>query len=232
MRFYGSGRIICSTATFPSSASTEERDQHFFADLTVESGLRYGERHYDNKKSRRVELLYCECCATLFFGGKPSSFSATDSRVELLPNDPDIDQLPEHAKSVMVERRSAEEYALFMPTVDRFWPEEKELQPMRTLLGSGLRLVTIRLLRRFNTLSPIRSIEQTHIAGWFYYVPSGDFSTRKRGQSSSQSPGSALPFQCPACGTSYKYGKGKLSPIRSFRVGFAKTTQLYQYVDG
>jgi hypothetical protein len=68
------------------------------------------------------------------FGGKPSSFSATDSRVELLPNDPDIDQLPEHAKSVMVERRSAEEYALFMPTVDRFWPEEKELQPMRTLL--------------------------------------------------------------------------------------------------
>ncbi|MDU7868445.1 MAG: hypothetical protein E7J78_15105, partial [Pantoea sp.] len=32
----------------PSSASTEERDQHFFADLKVESGLRYGERHYDN----------------------------------------------------------------------------------------------------------------------------------------------------------------------------------------
>lgn len=211
----------------PSSASTEERDQHFFADLTVESGLRYGERHYDNKKSRRVELLYCECCATLFFGGKPSSFSATDSRVELLPNDPDIDQLPEHAKSVMVERRSAEEYALFMPTVDRFWPRGEGTPADEDSFGKWIKAGYDPFTAAIqHTLSPIRSIEQTHIAGWFYYVPSGDFSTRKRGQSSSQSPGSALPFQCPACGTSYKYGKGKLSPIRSFRVGFAKTTQL------
>ncbi|HDG1723433.1 TPA: helicase, partial [Kluyvera ascorbata] len=64
------------------------------------------------------------------------------------------------------------------------------------------------------------------IAGWFYYVKPGEFASSERGQSSSQSPGTALPFQCPACGTSYKYGKGKLSPIRSFRVGFSKTTQL------
>lgn len=105
----------------PSAASAQEINQRYFGDLTVESGLRYGK----DKKSRRVELLYCECCGNLFWGGKPSVFSGSESRIELLPNDPDTEQLPEHAKSVMVERRSAEEYALFMPVVEQFLAERK-----------------------------------------------------------------------------------------------------------
>ncbi|MGJ0625910.1 DEAD/DEAH box helicase [Xenorhabdus bovienii] len=206
-----------------SSASPQEINYRYFGDLTVESGLRYGK----DKASRRVELLYCECCATLFLGGKPSIFSGPESRIELLPNDPDTGQLPEHAKSVMVERRSAEEYALFMPVVERFWPKGEEALDHDDAFGTWVKAsydpftATIQ-----HPVSLLKPLSESHIGGWFYYVKPGEFTSPERSQSSSQSPGTAFPFQCPACGTSYKYGKGKLSPIRSFRVGFAKTTQL------
>ncbi|WP_320151447.1 DEAD/DEAH box helicase [uncultured Tolumonas sp.] len=211
---------------FPSFATTEEINHQLFHDLTVESGLRYGLREYELKKSRRVELLYCECCAALFFGGKPSSFSV-EQRIELLPNDPDTDQLPEHAKSVMIERRSAEEYALFMPTVNRFWPQGEELlNDDGGSFGRWIKASYDPFTATIQRISPKNQLPETNIAGWFYHVPLGKFDTPKRGQSSSQSQGTALPFQCPACGTSYVFGKGKKSPIRGFRVGFAKTTQL------
>lgn len=209
----------------PSSASPQEINHRYFGDLTVESGLRYGK----DKASRRVELLYCECCGSLFLGGKPSVFPGPESRIELLPNDPDTEQLPEHAKSVMVERRSAEEYALFMPVVERFWPKGTEElnsdndNTFGTWVKATYEPSTATIQYPVSLLKPL---PERHIAGWFYYVKPGEFATQERGQSSSQSPGTALPFQCPACGTSYVYGKGKLSPIRSFRVGFSKTTQL------
>ncbi|CAI0725183.1 DEAD/DEAH box helicase [Serratia ficaria] len=212
----------------PPQADKDEINQWLFADLTVESGLRYGDRLYgDRQRSRRVELLYCECCATLFLGGKPSAFSARSERTELLPNDPDIEKLPEHAKSVMIERRSAEEYVLFMPTVDRFWPLGNEKLADDDSFGKWREAsydpFTATITQPISLVKPLL---KTDIAGWFYNVPVGDFIPPKREQSSSKSPGSSLPFQCPACGTSYKYGKGKQSPIRGFRVGFAKTTQL------
>ena len=207
----------------PDTASLQEINHRYFGDLTVESGLRYGK----DKKSRRVELLYCECCSTLFIGGKPSIFSGSENRIELLPNDPDTEQLPEHAKSVMVERRSAEEYALFMPVTERFWPKGEETLEHNDAFGCWTKATYDPLTATIKHSVPlIKSISKSHIAGWFYYVKPGEFASSERGQSSSQSPGTALPFQCPACGTSYKYGKGKLSPIRSFRVGFSKTTQL------
>lgn len=212
----------------PPKANKDEINQSLFADLTVESGLRYGDRLYGNKqRSRRVELLYCECCATLFLGGKPSAFSATSHRTELLPNDPDTEKLPEHAKSVMIERRSAEEYVLFMPTVDRFWPLGSEKLTDDDSFGKWREASYDPFTATITQpLSPVKPLPETDIVGWFYSVPSGNFTRPRREQSSSNSPGSALPFQCPACGTSYKYGKGKQSPIRGFRVGFAKTTQL------
>lgn len=211
----------------PPQADKDERNQWLFADITVESGFRYGNRRYGDKRSRCVELLYCECCATLFLGGKPSAFSALDSRrIELLPNDPDTEKLPEHAKSVMIERRSAEEYALFMPTIDRFWPLGKEKLADSDSFGQWQEASYDPFTATIQPISPVKPLAETDIPGWFYYVKPGDFSSPKRDQSSNQSPGSSLPFQCPACETSYKYGKGKQSPIRGFRVGFAKTTQL------
>nr|UKE83975.1 hypothetical protein KXZ65_00180 [Pectobacterium sp. PL152] len=206
----------------PSAASSQEINHRYFGDLTVESGLRYGK-----DKNRGVSNYSIVNVAVISFWGKPSVFSGSESRIELLPNDPDTEQLPEHAKSVIVERRSAEEYALFMPVVERFWPKGDETLNGDDAFGTWGKAsydpftATIQ-----HPVSLLKLLPENHIAGWFYYVKPGEFTSPERGQSSSQSPGTALPFQCPACGTSYKYGKGKLSPIRSFRVGFSKTTQL------
>lgn len=210
----------------PMVLTTGDRTRRLFADLTVESGLRYGNKHTEGRASRRVDLLYCECCATLFFGGKRSESSAGGGRVELLPNDPDTQSLPERAKSAMVEKRSADDYSIFMPTVERFWPFGDEVVADDDAFGRW----------RESTYDPFTAtiheantsgVSPEHIPGWHYKVNAADFRGKPiREQDSPKSPGTALPFQCPACATSYKYGRGKLSPIRGFRVGFAKTTQL------
>lgn len=216
-------------APLPSSIAlpADERARGLFSDLTVESGARYGSQHAEGRASRRVDLLYCECCATLFFGGKRSESSAAGGRVELLPNDPDTQSLPERAKSTIVEKRSAEDYSVFMPTVERFWPVGEESIADDDAFGRWREAVYDPFTATIQEAQGAGAPPAGGIPGWHYKVNASDFKGKPvREQDSPKSPGTALPFQCPACGTSYKYGRGKLSPIRGFRVGFAKTTQL------
>lgn len=211
----------------PLALPRDERMRLLYGDLSVEAGSRYGTHKHDSRPTRQVDMLYCECCGTLFVGGKKSASSGNGGRVELLPNDPDTESLPERAKANIVEQRTALDYSLFMPTVERFWPlgsdeisdddsqgqwREAELDPFTaTIIPAG----------------PAGALNGGRIPGWEYVVNEGNFKPNdKRKQSAVDSPGTALPFQCPACGTSYKHGKGKSSPVRGFRVGFAKTTQL------
>lgn len=205
----------------------QERAKRLFGDLTVESGARYGEREEEGRRPRRVDLLYCECCGTLFFGGRRSVSDALPGRTEILPNDPDTDALPERAKSSIVEQRSAEDYSVFMPTMERFWPIGSEGISEDEAIGRWSPAGYDPFTATIQPFSEGRGLDNALVAGWHYQANESHFSgDMPRGQHSPQSPGTALPFQCPACGTSYKRGKGKLSPIRGFRVGFAKTTQL------
>ena len=55
--------------------------------------------------------------------------------------------------------------------------------------------------------------------------------TRNQGDRHKRKPsdaGTCVPYSCPAYGTGYEFRKRgyRLSPIRNFRAGFAKTTQL------
>ena len=201
-----------------------ERSALIFGDISVESGLRYGE-DFDGGQTRRVDLLYCECCGVLFLGGKKSKSQSPN--IELLPNDPDADALPERAKVNLVEQRTADDYALFMPTINRFWPIGKQEPQDDDALGKW----------RPATYAPQTATIYPHAGGLdasdaipgFHYFVSGDgkiTGNKLHGQINMQAPGTALPFECPACGISYKFGRGKASPLRGFRVGFAKTTQL------
>lgn len=211
----------------PQELPRHERALRLFGDLSVESGARYGERLEAGKRPRRVDLLYCECCGTLFFGGRKSASDALPGRTEILPNDPDSDALPERAKSSIVEQRSAEDYSIFMPTMERFWPIGNEDVSEDDAIGRWSPAAYDPFTATIQPFSEGRGLNASLVAGWHYQANGPDFSgDMPRGQDSPQSPGTALPFQCPACGTSYKRGKGKLSPIRGFRVGFAKTTQL------
>jgi hypothetical protein len=207
----------------PLDLSLEKRANLLFGDLSVDSG-HYGKEIFNGRRTRKVELLYCECCGTLFFGGKRTLGVA--DRVEILPNDPDTEAMPERAKVLMVEQRTIEDYALFMPTMSRFWPIGVEDPQEDDSIGNWVRAdfdvfsATIKKLSSSSTVG-------TGIPGWHYVSSKSQFSANKKhGQIASNLPGTALPFQCPACGISYKESKGKSSPIRGFRVGFSKTTQL------
>lgn len=211
----------------PTSLERDERARRIFSDLTVESGERYGQRKHDGRMARRVDLLYCECCGTLFLGGKRSG-ALGSGRVELLPNDPDTQGMPERAKVNMVEQRSAEDYSIFMPTMERFWPLGTGEISDEDAQGRWREAEFDPFTATISAISPGADASAERVPGWEYVVGKGkNFrGSKERKQEAPDAAGTALPFQCPACGTSYRYGKGKLSPIRGFRVGFAKTTQL------
>ena len=73
---------------------------------------------------------------------------------------------------------------------------------------------------------PVRRSGPRYVAGYLYerVANSVDKHRRKPGD-----PETHVPYACPKCGTDYsprKEGMGRLSPIRNFRAGFGKTTQL------
>lgn len=207
----------------PKDLDMHERVARLFGDLTIESGERYGERDSEGTANRRIEVLYCECCGTLFYGGKKGSIKS--DFVELLPNDPDTDQLPERSKAFIVGDRSADDYSLFMPTVDhRFWPYG-EGSPTSDDSQGDWRPAVYDPRTAIIYFGGEKLQSKALIQGWYYNVDPANFSDTKRHKKSSD-PKTALPYQCPSCEISYKSKKFKLSPIRGFRVGFSKTTQL------
>jgi DEAD/DEAH box helicase domain-containing protein len=218
--------LFAAPRASPTGVSETERLQHLFGDLSIESGERYG-ANVGGIRPRRTDMLYCECCGTLFLGGKRGQ--ASGGRVELLPNDPDSEALPERAKVNQVEQNSAKDYCIFMPTVSRFKPfgtedlqwdeaqgawEEAEYDPNTATIARVL---------------PGAEWSPKMVPGWLYQVspdPKRFRRESRRKQTCWSDPSSALPFQCPACGISYRKTRGRPSPVRGFRVGFAKTTQL------
>ncbi len=221
--------LFVSPYPAPLELDRDERAKRLFSDLTVDSGLRYGNKEINGRSTRRVDLLYCECCGVLLYGGKRSSPVTTGGHVELLPNDPDTQSLPERAKAAIIEQRSAADYSLFMPTLDRFWPVGKEPVTEDESQGVWREAEFNPFTATIKGVKPGGKLSIDTVPGWEYFVSPANFKPSKEwSHDALDSPGTALPFQCPACGTSYKSrrGMGKHSPIRGFRVGFAKTTQL------
>lgn len=216
--------LFVAPALAPIGLPRDKRIDRLFGDLTIESGTRYGEDRFGEGLPRRVELIYCECCGSMFFGGKKGH--EHNECIEMLPSDPDAEQLPERAKVQVVGDRSADDYTIFMPTLGRFWPigsddvndDDAQGKWRRAVLDP--RTATIFFGgRRFNELDGI--------PGWHYHVSKDKraFNGNSK-QTSSADPKTALPFQCPACGISYRHKLYRSSPLRGFRVGFSKTTQL------
>jgi hypothetical protein len=68
----------------------------------------------EGSQHRVLEMLYCEQCGTVFFGG--SRLTLPDNNGwELLNTDPDIEGIPDRQAARFVDRRSYREYAIFWP---------------------------------------------------------------------------------------------------------------------
>jgi DEAD/DEAH box helicase domain-containing protein len=187
--------------------------------LTVERGLRFSV--IQGGQRRLLELVYCECCGELFFAGMKGK-RRDSTMLELLPIDPDLDGLPDSASSQLFEELTAEMFGVFWPREDpslaggsSSTTDEWRKACLNPVTGV-VRLATT----RFDPWA-----ESSEIHGFFYERNPNKVDRHQR---KSTDPGSCVPYACPACGTSYEFRKKgyRLSPIRNFRAGFAKTTQL------
>lgn len=159
----------------------------------------------DHRSRRMFEMIYCECCGELFIGGRRSAHG-TSNGSELLTTSPDLEQLPERSSDTLYEKLAHDEYAMFWPSLNPSRGANPDEQWVHKFLDTR------------------NSVMRAEGSGEFS-VPGALFRTRVR----SSTAGSALPRTCPACGTDYsgrRKGMGALSPLRSFRTGFAKASQL------
>ena len=196
--------------------------------LTVEQAHQIAiDQASGTKLVRLYELVYCECCGDLFFGGMRANISGRSRyAAELLPQEPRLEGLPDESISQHFEELSWEDYAIFWPSswnheAEDLKDEREKGQWRPGILERGTGGIVKK--KRFEEL---HFDPDKHLKGWYYDKGQGTDAGHQRKW---HSRGTNVPYACPNCRTSYsgrvdsRYG---LSPLRNFRVGFAKTTQL------
>ncbi len=193
---------------------------------------------------RVLELLYCDNCGTTLFGG--SRLKVDDNTFELLPLSPNIEGIPEKTPHKLLERRTYQEYAIF-------WAQGKqELEPHERPNGYWRQATINNSIdqKDYRATWEKASIniysgdiketyekaeqEPTNWRKGFYFKIANEKSERL--DIAFNSPISethmATPCVCPGCGinhSKHKQGivKNKISSIRGFRTGFAKSSQMF-----
>lgn len=192
----------------PVATDTGEVD---FEGVTVERGTTYAQ---ESGELRRVfELVYCESCGEEFVGGRRGENIASPGLpVELLPASPDLEALPEIGGGDNYEDLSYEDFAIFWPS--RRAPKQGE--------NTSEAWVETVLDTRNGVVSAANHAATDLVAGRLFVLP------RRSNARELRRPGSAGPNCCPACGADYagRSAKFRQSPIRNFRTGFAKSSQL------
>ncbi len=163
---------------------------------------------------RPLDLLYCECCGELFVGGR-RRFIGTD-QCELLPSEEDLEGLPDAGASVIFEDFTHDSYSVFWPTTAQ--------QPQTTQSSAHAQNWLKATLNAVTGIVTTKSQNEQLVQG-YRFQRNGRPDSHSRGNANS---GTHVPYECPACATGYQPRKkgSRLSPIRHFRPGFAKTTQL------
>ncbi len=219
--FFRSIEGLFAPAILPIDSSLRPKERRLVGTLTVERGLRFTE--VEGFTRRLLEIVYCECCGELFFAGMKGGRQGGGRILELLPIDPDLDGLPDSASSQLFEELTAEQFGVF-------WPRE-DAQP---ILGAADQRISIWQKASLDPVTGVVTIasnsfdpwgDPDKLAGYFYVRNLKQDDRHKR---KGNDGGTCVPYGCPACGTSYEFRKRgyRLSPIRNFRTGFAKTTQL------
>lgn len=184
---------------------------------------------------RVLELLYCEQCGTIFYGGNRLTLPDNEGW-ELLPTDPDIEGIPDRKTAVFLDRKNYSEYAVFWPFKDQLDEEVKKgwNQPLISSKNTekidkkkdkskekaywdeaylDTRSGRVSLGKSNSDLENQQAVKRGYV-----------FNFRSPSLEKQQSIG-ALPSVCPCCSADYTR-KIRKSPIRGFRTGFSKVSQL------
>ena len=183
--------------------------------LFLESRILCAAQH----RHRVLELLYCEQCGTTYFGG--SKLRVPDGGGwELLTTDPDIEGIPERQAARLIERRTHAEFAVFWPGAtlnpdSTRWrqPTLREGAADARWLRAGLNTQTGRV-ELGGGGQPIPG--GPWVAGYIFAITGADEDVIS----------ALLKRFCARCSADYSRRRFRRSPVRGFRTGFSKLTQL------
>ncbi|MHB1687814.1 MAG: DEAD/DEAH box helicase [Ignavibacteriaceae bacterium] len=237
-----------------ASVKADDFNNQLYSDGERTVGKLYHSSKIKSEDNNRIlELLYCDNCGTVLFGG--SRLITRDEKgnltFELLPISPNIEGIPEKAPAKLVEKRSYQEYAVFWPCGNQqFIPHDAE----PGIPANYWRQTTVNgyiqndyeanwVEASLNCISG--NISLTHdeanlnsskwVKGYYFIITGNKSSDIAFQQNNALSPletHRALPNVCPCCGLNLQkkknsLRKAKTSSIRGFRTGFAKATQMF-----
>jgi hypothetical protein len=188
-----------------------ENGQLEYLDLSVERGLTHGQPALGEVRGRRLfELLYCEACGDLFLGGQRGTPVGTRASVELLPATAELENLPERTAAEYYDSMTFDQFAVF-------WPSRAE----PAVDGHGWDKWQAAYLDPTSGFVALGDeIPDNRIPGRLYNQMQSAATNGRR---------TAQPFCCPNCGTDYSNRPAtsrSRSPIRAFRTGVSKASQL------
>ncbi|MDT3322026.1 DEAD/DEAH box helicase [Shewanella sp. SP1S2-4] len=195
-------------------ASTQSIDGKLtYHGLTVERGrshIKVGE-----ESLRLFELFHCESCHEEFIGGRRGKLSRGGPReeYEILPNSPELERLPEAGSEVAIEQLSHDDFLLF-------WPVQHDAQ--KGDCDNEIWQLAFLDTRNGQVKQGASKLSDSS------FILSGRLFIKQGSPLALKSPKTAAPHVCPACGTDYsrRSEEYRRSPIRSFKTGFDKTSQL------
>jgi hypothetical protein len=157
--------------------------------------------------SRVLELVVCEVCGEVMFGGHRRQTRINGAQRDFLAADePDLEGLPDRA----VQGQQHGRYWVFWPTTDS--PQDVQWQKD----GSTCTWRRVRFDFRNGHLG--QAVAGAGANGWVWAV-----SRAGQVETSAQ----ALPHKCPRCDADFSMRRhGLRSPLRNHRTGFSKTAQV------
>jgi len=180
---------------------------------------------------RVLELLYCEHCGAVYLGGNRLLTGENGYKSELLPIEPDLEGVPDNGLIQLVENRNYKDYAVFWPVSNShsLHPDSKgswqlSKDKIKNYKGEWKKAW---LDTRNGVISKERcnSKDDSLVEGYLFEAVKGKSSLDIKEDLETALLIKALPPRCASCGIDY-HQKKRVSPIRGFRTGFSKVTQL------
>ncbi len=181
-------------AALPRQSQCPAGRLHYVPNLTCSCG------------SRVLELLYCESCGEIFFGGYRQE-GPNPNEWFLSPEHPDL----EASADSVIFGRDYMSYAIFWPALQGMTPTSAQW----TQDG---------ISRRWRAAQYSSNDGLVHLGGgngYLYYVPPMHGQNPPSAESASQ----PYPARCPRCDTDWSW-RPLGSPIRTQRTGFQKISQV------